>query len=185
MNDCESKDLGRFAAVGKFAGKLMKIRSKSAPKLVLESLLLLFILAPQTFAADEEKLKKAIELVNKGNSEEALPLLKELARENPADERVLRTLGHVYRSRGEYGQAIDLFEKAAQIKPSEGVYYSLGMLYEAMSVHPSQKSDEMSWLKKARDAWNSFLKMNPADSRRVEVAKRHLKHIEQQFKESD
>ena len=147
------------------------------------ALLLLTVFLATPGPADEKKLEKAIQLIDQNNDGEALSLLQELLQENPNDPRVLHALGRIYRSRKQYKEAIELFERAVQIKPSGRGYYSLALLYEAMSVDPAGKDQEGVWLKKAQEAWSKFLGIQPQDSRKEEVARRHLEHLKVQIQE--
>lgn len=132
--------------------------------------------AVQAAGSVEENLKQAIQLSNQGRKEEAVQILQGLGVQNPSDDRVFLCLGLIYRSLQRYDDAIRAFERAVSIKASGEGYYSLGLLYEGKAI--GDESGARHWVEKAKAAWTSFLRMNPADSKKAEVAARHLKNLE-------
>ncbi len=141
------------------------------------ALLLLFCMAQfaQAAPAGEEKLKEAIQLSNQGKQMEAVKILNVLAQENPSDDRVFLSLGLVYRSLQHFDDAIQSFERAVSINPSEEGYYSMGLLYEGKILR--DEANAAGWTAKAKSAWNSFLSLKPSDARKADTAVRHLKHL--------
>lgn len=131
----------------------------------------------------EQKLKEAIALSNKGKYEDALSILKFLAGENSNDERLFLSMGFIYQTIGNTNDALSSFEKAVQIKPSENGYYSLGLLYEAKAIQELNNKNSLQTLKKALASWNDFVNLNSKDTKKVEVATRHIKNIKEQIQQ--
>lgn len=137
---------------------------------------LLSCAAPLRAETPEEMFTSAIRLSNQGRKEEAIRILQELSKQSPNDDRYLLSLGMVYRSLDQYENAVAAFERAVQIRPSEEGYYSLGLLYEGMATRadPPRQKDLLA---KARNAWSGFLRLNPSDTKKREVAERHIKNL--------
>ncbi|UCG51007.1 MAG: tetratricopeptide repeat protein, partial [Candidatus Latescibacterota bacterium] len=63
----------------------------------------------------------------------ALRHLAEAQKRRPSDERVIRTIAHVYRRDGLWDKAVNLYEKAQVLNPREFMtHYSLGQTYRLL-----------------------------------------------------
>ncbi len=124
----------------------------------------------------EERLKQAITFSNQGKNEDAIALLISLSAENSNDYRVFLSLGLIYRGMDKLDEAINALERSVQIKPTEDCLYALSLIYEAMSARLPAETDR--WSAKACASWNDFLRLNPVDTKRSEVAYRHIRQLQ-------
>ena len=142
---------------------------------------LMLILLPAVASAQptEDALKEAIGLANQGQNQRAIDRLSALSKDNPGDVRILLSLGLVYKTVGNVEESISAFERSVAIKPSEEAYYSLGLLYEAMSVRtaPSNKA----WLNQALLSWQRLIDLKPADANKIKTAMRHMDRLNQEL----
>jgi len=116
--------------------------------------------AGQLAQADRIQLERAIEDYNKGNSEAAEPILRDLAKGHPDEFEIIETLGLVYAERGELQRAVPLLEGACRANPSSaeaaanlGVAYlklnriqqAIGTLRHAISLNSKNSQTQSSY----------------------------------------
>jgi tetratricopeptide (TPR) repeat protein len=75
-----------------------------------------------------EPKHKAIQLLNEGKQQEALPILVTLLHQDPTDIDVLYGLGRTYNDLGDFARAAHILEKAVEVDPKfVGAYVALGV----------------------------------------------------------
>ena len=130
----------------------------------------------------EKGLKAAISLANEGRNDDSIAILNSLAGRYPGDDRVYLSLGLVLKSAGKPEEAASAFEKAVAIRPSSEGYYSLGLLHEARALSEEKSGNSpLPWLKMAAEAWETLARIDPSDTRKNEVARRHLQGLKTQI----
>ncbi len=134
-------------------------------------LLVLFVYAILGFSsvrAQDEGLKKGLTLLNQGNFDEAIVVLRQEVDKNPQEPEGHVALGISYLEKGENSLAQDHLQKAAQLDPNTvTASYTLAMLYE--------KEQELT---KAIEEWKKVLALTK-DKDLKELARKHIRHLEQ------
>lgn len=81
-------------------------------------------------SSTREKLNYALALLRGGKTEQAIPLLKEVQKLDPALPHTWFNLGIYYRKEGEAAKAIEQFQGMLRLTPDEPIpHYQLGALY--------------------------------------------------------
>jgi len=97
---------------------------------------------------------RGVALVQKGDFEQAIPLLARAAESQPQDARTWKALGVAYAARGLYGEAEAPFRRACELAPKleDACYYAGQALYlldryeEALAtLESAAKLDSKSW----------------------------------------
>ena len=87
-------------------------------------------------AASENKALIAAQMFNAGDYEGAHALAQNLLRENPDDPDALFVVATCAAKADEYGTAIPLLRRAAELKPTQAeIWNNLGMAYEGVNRH--------------------------------------------------
>ena len=98
-----------------------------------------------------EKSREARILLQSGSSEQAIHLLEEAMREDPADIEPRELLGIAYAAKGDYPRSIEILETAVRLRPNNAsILYNLGTAY--------RKAVQID---KAADAFQNVLKLDP------------------------
>jgi tetratricopeptide (TPR) repeat protein len=140
-------------------------------------LLLSLSLSFSPLFADDKELQKALAAANAGRQQEAIVILERLQVSTPNDERVLASLGFLYKSTRHYAEAISTLEKAAGIKATPEVLYELGLLYEGKSFHSTDPSTKGEYRQKALETWNRFLTVAQGGDEHTAKAQEHIKKL--------
>ena len=78
--------------------------------------------------------RRASDLRDSGNEDEAFSLLEDVLEKSPDSRRVLNTLGTWYARKNDFQNAEKLFKRLIQLDPEDiGAYYDLGLLYASTS----------------------------------------------------
>lgn len=78
--------------------------------------------------------RRASELRDEGNEEEAISILENVLQKSPDSRKVVYTLGTWYAQKKDFQNAEKLFKRLVQLEPNDaGAYYDLGLLYASSS----------------------------------------------------
>lgn len=112
------------------------------------------------FEKEEKKLEKGMDLIEKGNYEEAIDILDDMVNKGETAEYYYN-IGYIKTSEGKYNEAIEAFRKATQLdhlfaKAFEG----MGRAYHALG----QSAQAEKYLQKAADIYMDKENMEDAES---------------------
>lgn len=122
---------------------------------------------------DDLKVRQAIQLMNNGNLDKSVELLKEVQKANPKNFIVGYELGLAYYSKQDYDSAIDVFKKLQKNKDANSI------LYQAWGNAYDMKGQR----DKARETYDKGLKLFP-NSGPLYLEKGNLENMEGNYYEA-
>lgn len=82
-----------------------------------------------------EQLKAIKELINQGNTDEAIKILDKLIEENPACDEAYYLRGNAYRKHGDWQTALNNYLSAIEINPNSPALQAKDMLMKILNFY--------------------------------------------------